>query len=268
MNSTEQKKPYPRAKKRLGQNFLLDANVLKNMILKLDLQASDTVLEIGPGTGSLTELIQPVVATLIAIEIDRQLALLLRHKFAGCENFQLIEGDFLKSDFTKFVPDGKMVRVVGNIPYYITSDIIFHVFDNCKGVLDMTLLMQKEVADRIIASPHTKEYGILSVFSQTLADTAILLRVPATVFYPRPKVDSALVRWRFTDERSQHLRDKIVFRKLVRTAFGQRRKMLRKSLRESYPLEALSSIDLTRRPEDLSIDEWIHLANMICDLKN
>ncbi len=252
---------YPiKAKKSLGQNFLVDGNVLRNLAGALDLGPEDTVLEIGPGTGMLTELIQPVVGRLIAVELDRNLAGILRVKFFNCPNFTLIEGDILDQDPTTLSP-GIPLRVVGNIPYYITSPIIFHFFDHRTCARDMALLMQKEVAERMVAQPGDKAYGILSVFSQTFSDAAILMQVPRTVFHPRPKVDSALVRWTFTTARSCQINDEALFRRLVRTAFNQRRKMLRKSLREAFPLERLNDIDLTRRPEDLGVMDWIDLAN-------
>jgi 16S rRNA (adenine1518-N6/adenine1519-N6)-dimethyltransferase len=254
---------YPiKAKKSLGQNFLVDANVLRNIADSLSLGADDTVLEIGPGTGVLTELIQPQAGRLIAVEIDRNLAAILRVKFFHCENFTLIEGDVLDLDPTTLAP-GVPLRVVGNIPYYITSQIIFHFFENRQCVRDMALLMQREVAERMVARPGDKDYGIMSVFSQTFADAAILMHVPRTVFHPRPKVDSALVRWTFTEARTKNIKDETVYRRLVRTAFNQRRKMLRKSLREAFPLEQLGDLDLTRRPEDLDVAAWIEMANKL-----
>ena len=255
--------PFPvKAKKSLGQHFLIDGNTLHSMADALKLGPDDTVLEIGPGTGMLTELIQPRVGRLIAVELDRQLAAILRVKFFNCPNFTLIEGDILDIEHAG-VADGKPLRVVGNIPYYITTPIIFHFFEQRTGLQDMTLLMQKEVAERMVARPGDKTYGILAVFSQTFADAAILMQVPRTVFQPRPKVDSALVRWTFTEARTRQIRDEALFRRLVRTAFNQRRKMLRKSLREAFPLEKLASFDLTRRPEELTVADWIMMGNAL-----
>jgi len=254
---------YPiRPKKSLGQNFLVDGNVLRNIADALALGPGDTVLEIGPGTGLLTELLQPRVGQLLAVEIDRQLAAMLRVKFFSAANFRLVEGDILKMT-PMALAEERPLRVVGNIPYYITSQIIFHFFDHRRNLIDMALLMQREVAERIVARVGDPDYGILSVFSRTFADAEILLQVPRTVFKPRPKIDSALVRWRFTDRHTRGLNDEALFRRLVRTAFGQRRKMLRKSLRDRFDLERLALFDLTRRPEELEVGDWIAMANAL-----
>ncbi|MBN2356199.1 ribosomal RNA small subunit methyltransferase A [candidate division KSB1 bacterium] len=249
-----------RPKKRFGQNFLIDENVLGSIVAALDLQTTDIVMEIGPGTGALSKYIQPVVSRLIAVEIDHQLAAQLRRQFGRCENYHLLEEDFLDVDLAHYAGEKDRLRIVGNIPYNITSDIIFHVFEQRRFVRDMTLLVQREVAERLVAEPRSKAYGILSVFSQTFADVRMLLRVPATVFSPRPKVDSALVQWRFTDQRSRNIPDEALFRRVVRIAFGQRRKMLRKSLREAFAIDRLVDWDLTRRPEELNVSEWIKIS--------
>jgi len=254
---------YPiRPKKSLGQNFLVDGNVLHNIAGALALAPGDTVLEIGPGTGLLTELLQPKVARLIAVEIDRNLAALLRSRFAGVDNFTLVEGDILEME-PMLLAGERPLRVVGNIPYYITSQIIFHFFDRRRKLIDMALLMQREVAERITARPGDPDYGILSVLSRTFAEAEILLRVPRTVFKPQPGVDSALVRWRFHDLYTRTLADEGLYRRLVRTAFGQRRKMMRKSLRDRFDLEALAAFDLTRRPEELDVADWLAMVNAL-----
>ncbi len=247
-------------KQSLGQNFLIDQNVARNIVNALDLRETDHVLEIGPGLGILTVLIQPTVKSLIAVEIDKNLSVVLKKNLGDRENFTLIETDFLKIDLSEF-KDRMPLRIIGNIPYHITSPILFKVLKERQGIRDMTLLIQKEVADRIVASPDCKEYGILSVMSRAYADVEILLRVPRTVFSPSPKVDSALVRWRFTDERSRNIQDEEHFRKIVRQAFGQRRKMLRNSLKDVLPTDRQVSIDLEKRPEHLTIEQWIELAN-------
>jgi 16S rRNA (adenine1518-N6/adenine1519-N6)-dimethyltransferase len=250
-----------RAKKSLGQNFLIDQNVLHKIVSALQLAAEDVVIEIGPGTGLMTALIQPHVRSLLAVEIDNLLVVGLREKFAACANLEIRHADILKTDLQEWIGQ-RTARIVGNIPYYITTPIIFHVLDQPRHIQDMTLLMQKEVAERIVARPNSKAYGILSVISQACADVQCLLQVPATVFQPRPKVDSALVRWRFTSRLGGTIADHELFRRLVRTAFNQRRKMLRATLK-LFPIAELTGWDFTRRPEDLSVEEWIEFANDI-----
>lgn len=248
-----------RAKKSLGQNFLIDPNALHKLVSALQLGPDDVVIEIGPGTGLLTALIQPIVHTLLAVELDSQLVIRLRNTFAECANVEIRHADILKTDLQEWIGP-RRARIVGNIPYYITTPIIFHVLDHPGQIRDMALLMQKEVAERIVAQPNSKAYGILSVISQACANVECLLQVPASVFRPRPKVDSALVRWSFPAEPEARIADHELFRRLVRTAFNQRRKMLRATLK-SFPLQRLTGWDFTKRPEDLSVAEWIDLAN-------
>ena len=244
-----------KAKKSLGQNFLVDDNMAAKIIECIDPKAEDVMVEIGPGHGVMTRRLQPCVRHLFAVEIDRRLYDELETTFRGCANFTLIKQDFLAFDLATLPESG--LRVVGNIPYNITSPILFRLFEQRNRVRDVTLLMQKEVGLRAAAAPNSKEYGILAVLSQALAEVKVLIKVPPTVFQPRPKVDSVLVRWTFTD-RSQQIRDDAFCRALVRQAFGQRRKMLRNSLKEFVEI---TSFDFARRPEQLSVDEWIKLAN-------
>jgi len=249
-------------KQSLGQNFLIDPNVARNIIAAFALKSDDVVLEIGPGLGVLTLLVQPRVRKLIAVELDKNLATILRAKLAECTNFELMVEDFLKFDLQQLSTDRRW-RIIGNIPYHITSPILFKVLEAKQVVRDMTLLLQREVAARIVAEPNCKDFGILSVMSQALANVRILLQVPRTVFSPRPKVDSSLVRWTFTDERSKQIQSEAVFRQSVRRAFGQRRKMLRNSLKDFFLLDRLSNSELMMRPEQLSVEHWIDLAGRL-----
>jgi 16S rRNA (adenine1518-N6/adenine1519-N6)-dimethyltransferase len=254
-------------KQSLGQNFLIDPNVARNIVAAMQLTKEDSVLEIGPGLGVLTVLVQPLAGKFVAVEIDKKLAAMLKANFLQCPNFELIEGDFLQLDFDQWEAESNW-RIIGNIPYHITSPILFKVLDARERVQDITLLIQKEVAQRMVAAPSTKEYGILAIISQTFADVKTLLQVQRTVFKPQPKVDSSLVRWSFTDKRSKLIEDNNLFRKAVRQAFGQRRKMLRHSLRRAFSLDGLSAQELTSRPEQLSIAEWIDLSNRLRLLPN
>ena len=248
----------PKAKQSLGQNFLVDDNMARKIVDCIDPQPNDVILEIGPGRGKITQLLQPRVKRLICVEIDQRLYEELENRFANAQKFELVKRDFLKVELSEFgLAD---VRVVGNIPYNITSPILFKIFDQRHLVKDLTLLVQKEVGRRVVSPAGSKEYGILAVLSQAFADVEMLLHVPPTVFRPQPKVDSALIRWIYTEKRAQLIKDEAFFRAIVKQAFGKRRKMLRNSLKEYVEK---SNFDFTRRPEQLSVEEWIGLANQL-----
>lgn len=248
-----------KAKQSLGQNFLVDDNMARKIVECINPCADDIILEIGAGYGMLTRLLQPRAQKLIAVEIDQRLYDQLLTTFQYAENFELIKTDFLKLDLAT-IHCSEKIRIVGNIPYHITSPILFKIFDHRGLVKDLILLVQKEVGQRIVSQPGSKDYGILAVISQAFADVKMLLKVPPTVFQPRPKVDSALVRWTFTESRLKKIKDIHFFKSLIKQAFGQRRKMLRNSLKEYADK---TSYDFTRRPEQLSVAEWIELANAL-----
>lgn len=254
-------------KKSLGQNFLLDQNIARKIVESLALTSDDRVLEIGPGYGSLTRWLLKQQISLTAVELDKILVSQLEHEFSGNKNFTLVHADFIKVDLNELISD--KVRVVGNIPYHITSPVIFKILDNCDIIQDMTLMVQREVAERVIAQPNTKAYGILSINSQAFADPRILFRVPKTVFKPRPKVDSAVVRWVLNPIRKEKIKDYQFFQRLVKTAFNQRRKMLRNAMSEF--IENLDpdklDLDLQKRPENLSVGEWVDLSNRLTELQ-
>lgn len=252
-----------KAKQSLGQNFLVDENMARKIVRAIDPQPDDVVLEIGPGHGSLTRVLQPQVDHLIAVEIDQRFYAELEQSFSHHDNFTLLKQDVLTLDISELPLEP--VRVVGNIPYNITSPILFRMFDQRQRIRDLTLLVQKEVGLRMVASPNTKEYGILAVLSQAYADVRLLLNVPPSVFQPRPKVDSVLVQWRFNQARDQHIANDKVFRFIVKKAFGLRRKMLRNSLKE---FAAHTRFEFTRRPEQLSVIEWIQLSNELAPIAN
>lgn len=246
-----------KAKQSLGQNFMVDDNMARKIVDAINPTADDIVLEIGPGQGMITRFLQERAKRLISVEIDQRLYDGLDVMFKLADNFELVKKDFLKVDLNDFAFDQK-IKVVGNIPYNITSPIMFKIFEKRDLVSDLTLLVQKEVGQRVVSQPGTKDYGILAVISQAIADVDFLFTVPPTVFQPRPKVDSAFIRWTFTDARSRKIKDEKFFRDIVKKAFGLRRKMLRNSLKEYADK---TSFDFTRRPEQLSVNEWIELTN-------
>lgn len=253
-------------KRSLGQNFLLDENIARKIIKTLTPNARDTIIEIGPGFGVLTKYIVPEVEQVVAVEIDRKLCYSLEEKFGSYENFNLINGDFLKVDLTNYFEKGGQIRILGNIPYHITSPVIFKIFQIRQFVSDMTLLIQREVAERIVALPGCKDYGILSVFSQLYSQPKLLFHVSRSVFRPKPVVDSTVVRWDFLKTKKLSSENSEVLDKVVHLAFQQRRKMLRKSLQQIPGFLDFSSkieFDLGKRPEELDISEFIDLSNQI-----
>jgi 16S rRNA (adenine1518-N6/adenine1519-N6)-dimethyltransferase len=257
-------KPVPfKSSKSLGQHFLVDPNIADKIVRSLELCQTDYVLEIGPGQGSLTRFIIPKVAKLIAVELDKQLASLLHSKYGGTANFELINTDFLSLEIDSLMDKGRRLRIVGNIPYNISSPVIFKVLDSRYLLRDMTLMLQREVAQRLVAKPGTKDYGILSVMNQVYAHVHILFNVSRSVFSPVPKVDSAVVHWTFGTDYSDKIKDHDFFRQLVRTAFAQRRKMLRNSLKNLLVDVANCPVSLDRRPEQLSICEWVDFSNAL-----
>jgi 16S rRNA (adenine1518-N6/adenine1519-N6)-dimethyltransferase len=247
-------------KKNLGQNFLRDENVLRKIAGSLQLQKNDVILEIGAGHGSLTKYLIPQAGVVLAVEFDKRAIPALREQFG--DKISIIQNDILKVDLSAFVRlYGTKLRIVGNIPYYLTSDILFFLFENQNAVTDATLMMQMEVAQRLAAKPKTKEYGVLSVFTQLNTECEQLFKVSRNVFFPKPQVDSAVVRLRMRNVQPDFNVD--LFRSIVRSTFGKRRKTLRNGLKFFGLDESiLKKIDynLDRRPEDLSVHEFIRLT--------
>jgi 16S rRNA (adenine1518-N6/adenine1519-N6)-dimethyltransferase len=253
-------------KKSLGQNFLVDQNIARKIVAALELQPDDRVLEIGPGCGALTPFILPRVETYLGVELDRALVQRLQAGFGNEPGFHLILDDFLKIDFATALPTVKKTKIVGNIPYHITSGVIFKVIEQRQFFKNMTLMIQLEVAERIVSAPGSKLFGILSVLSQTFAVPKLLFTVSPKVFFPRPKVTSAVVQWDFSNPVRYNVADETGFMRFVKNLFQFRRKMLRKSLRHFYGEEldfTAAQIDLSRRPESLEISEFISLWGII-----
>src|SRR5512143_1271390 len=249
-------------KQSLGQNFLSDDNIARNIVRELAPTAADVVVEIGPGNGSLTQHLEGRGAKLIAVEIDARVVGALRQKFSAVE---VIEGDFLAAPLAAWHEKfGRPLRLVGNIPYHLTSEILFKVFDEHEHVADATLMMQKEVARRVVAHPGTKAYGILSVAARFYGRTELLFDVSPNCFYTKPKVVSTLLRLRLHHPLPYAV-DETLFRTVVRTAFGKRRKTMLNSLR--YLPDALlpaiprsRSIDCRKRPEELDVEDFVRLS--------
>jgi 16S rRNA (adenine1518-N6/adenine1519-N6)-dimethyltransferase len=269
------------AKKSLGQNFLQDPSVHQRIVKHLAPKPEDTFIEIGPGTGLLTKhLLASPMKRLIAYELDDRAVPLLKEEFAEHgERFDVIQDDILKVDLDPVAEQLETkLRVVGNIPYYITSPILFKLLDEREVVRDATLLVQLEVAERLTADPRTKEYGIPTVLANFFGEVRFLFKVPAGAFKPKPNVDSAVIH--IDLEQGYFERNKIArpvgfnsetFRKLVRGAFAMRRKTLRNNLKgvgfgEKLPLlesTHAGAIILGRRAEELTIEEYLALYAML-----
>ena len=251
-----------RPKRSLGQNFLRDDNIARKIAASISPRGGDVMLEIGPGEGALTRFLAPSVRTLIAVDIDGRVIKHLKAAFTGA-NVTFLHQDFLATDLADLAGKGQL-RVVGNIPYNITSPILFHLLDHRVYVRDITLMVQKEVARRLAASPSTKDYGILSVFCQLFADVKLLFDVTPNAFVPKPTVMSSVVHLDVLDMPRYSLNDERFFRRMIRSVFGKRRKTLRNSL--SYFMKEFEDVvpphaHLQRRPEELSIQQLVQLSN-------
>ncbi len=248
----------PRPKKSLGQNYLQDENICRNIVESFNIHPEDNVVEIGPGQGAITKFILEKTSYLSVIELDENNCRILAEKFPGLE---IINKDFLKVDFTAILKGSKKIRVIGNIPYNITSPIIFKLADERKYIQDAQLMIQEEVAQRIAASPNCKEYGIPSVILNIFSKPELRFKVSRNCFYPKPKVDSRIIYFDFSVSNEDKVNDIDFFRKLVKAAFGTRRKTLRNSLKNLELNTAEPPIDLSRRAESLSVEEFIKLSN-------
>jgi 16S rRNA (adenine1518-N6/adenine1519-N6)-dimethyltransferase len=257
-----------RPRKSLGQHFLKDENIARKIIRALAPDAGDTIVEIGPGVGALTKYLAGSVRRLIAVEFDARAVIFLRHLVQDSA-VEIVQGDFLQTDLgtlTGQEGQGARLRVIGNIPYNITTPIIFHLLDQRSFVRDAILMMQREVARRLVAPPGNKEYGILSVQCQIFADAQLLFDVAPTAFTPRPNVMSSVVKLAMLPVPRFPLQDEAFFRAMVRSVFGKRRKTLRKSLQyfgKEQGMVIPDLPDLHRRPEELSLEELVHLSDAL-----
>jgi 16S rRNA (adenine1518-N6/adenine1519-N6)-dimethyltransferase len=256
----------PRPKQSLGQNFLVDGNIARKIVQTVAPEEDDVVVEIGAGRGAITGLLAASGCRLVLVEIDRRLTGELEERFPPPRS-EVIRGDFMEVPLAGLAARlGKRLRLVGNIPYHLTSPILFKVFAEYESVSDCTLMVQREVARRIVSMPGVKEYGILSVMTALHAEARIAFDISANCFFPKPKVTSSILRIRMKDSLPGDL-DLPLFRAVVRATFGKRRKTLRNSLqyiedREIVPEKAFRDcpIPLDCRPERLSLEDFITLT--------
>ena len=261
-----------RPKRSLGQNFLVDPNLQRAIVRALDVQATDEVLEIGPGTGALTRHLVDLPRRLVLVELDRELADRLARELEGHPQVTLVQGDILDTDIAALAEDISALKVIGNIPYNRTSPIVFRLLERPRPA-EIVVMVQKEVGERMLAAPGSRTYGALSVGVRVVARVERVLRVRRTAFRPVPRVDSVVVRIRpFHPPRASAAREKAV-RVLTRAAFQRRRKQFQRILRDdpAYRLsrrevaqvETRSGLDLTRRPETFAPEDFVRLAKML-----
>lgn len=259
-----------KARKRFGQNFLHDHGVIRRIIRAIAPHESDHLVEIGPGLGALTEELLAEAGALDAIELDRDLPPILRTKFFTYgDNFRIFETDAMKFDFASLCEDGRRLRVVGNLPYNISTQLIFHLLSFSGRIEDMHFMLQKEVVDRMAAGPGENNYGRLGIMAQYYCKVEPLFVVPPGAFNPAPKVDSAIIRLTPYQTLPIEAQDVTILQDVVRTAFSQRRKTLRNNMKgivDSDTLEALG-IDPSLRPERLGIAEFVRISDHLSQQK-
>tara|TARA_B100000809_G_C15061886_1_gene502683 strand:- start:238 stop:1101 length:864 start_codon:yes stop_codon:yes gene_type:complete len=254
-----------KARKRFGQNFLHDAGIIESIVRSIRPQADDCLVEIGPGKGAITEGLIDDCHSLHVVELDRDLIPWLVIKFERHPQFNIHQADALKFDFESIMEDDKPLRIVGNLPYNISTPLIFHLLSYHERVQDMHFMLQKEVVKRMAAQASEKAYGRLGIMVQYFCKVEHLFDVPPECFDPAPKVDSAIVRLIPYDKLPYPADDYKIFDRLVNTAFQQRRKTLRNTLKQLLTVEQIEqlTIDTSVRPENLSMQEFVELSNTI-----
>lgn len=264
--------------KRFGQNFLIDEHVLEKIIESSGITKDDFILEIGPGIGTMTQYLAEAAREVAAVEIDSSLIPILKDTLKDWDNVSVINNDILKTDIKKIADEkngGKPVKVVANLPYYITTPIIMGLFENHIPMKSITVMVQKEVADRMQVGPGTKDYGALSLAVQYYAKPYIVANVPPNCFMPRPKVGSAVIRLDRYEEPPVQVKDEKLMFRIIRASFNQRRKTLANGLKNSPELDftkeqieaAIGHLGrgASIRGEALTLEEFAELANYLSD---
>ncbi len=266
--------------KKFGQNFLIDTHVLDKIISSAEITKEDFVLEIGPGIGTMTQYLACAARKVVAVEIDKALIPILEDTLSDYDNVEVINEDVLKLDIDKLAKeqnDGKPIKVVANLPYYITTPIIMGLFENHVPIESITVMVQKEVADRMQVGPGTKDYGALSLAVQYYSKPYIVANVPPNCFMPRPNVGSAVIRLTAHETRPVEVVDEKLMFKLVRASFNQRRKTLQNGLNNSPEIqftkeEIIKAIEelgrgASIRGEALTLEEFAKLANIFTEIR-
>lgn len=269
-------------KKSLGQNFIIDVNILENIIQKAGINQKTGAIEIGPGMGALTEQLAIHSDKVLAFEIDQRLIPIMKETLKPYENITIVNEDILKANLRQVVEDNfqteQDVKIVANLPYYITTPILMGLLTENLPVSSITVMIQKEVAERMAAKPNNKSYGSLSIAVQYYTEARVVMNVPKSVFMPQPNVDSAVLHLDLREKPPVHVVDESFFFDFVQASFGQRRKTLRNNLSRflkeklnKEKIESLleeASIDGTRRGESLSMDEFSLLSNIFYNVLN
>ncbi len=257
------------ARKRFGQNFLHDDYIIDSIVAAIAPQADDNIVEIGPGLGALTEPVAAKVNCLNVVELDRDLAeRLQKHPFLR-DKLNITQADAMQFDFGQLASENKQLRVFGNLPYNISTPLMFHLFSFANKIKDMHFMLQKEVVNRLCAGPNCKAYGRLTVMAQYYCKVIPVLEVPPSAFKPAPKVDSAVVRLEPYDVPPFPAKSLKVLNQVCSMAFNQRRKTIRNGLRDLLSAEQLQEIgiDVTKRAENITVEEYVNIANFVYDLK-
>ena len=271
MNISEDlKKEKFRFKKQFGQNFISDDHLLAKIVEAAEITPEDVVIEIGPGAATLTAALAEKAAQVIAIEIDKDLFPIIERRMAGYSNFELVAGDAMKVDFDALAAKygAKRYKVVANLPYYITTPIVMRFLEEGFRVSELVIMVQQEVADRFLASPGTKAYGAITAAINYYGSVSRAFNVPRTMFTPRPEVDSSIVKIKCYENKPFEADDEKLLRRVIKAAFGQRRKTLNNALKAlNLPKDELdkalqrAGIDAARRGETLSVEEFVRLSN-------
>jgi 16S rRNA (adenine1518-N6/adenine1519-N6)-dimethyltransferase len=262
--------------KRLGQSFLIDANIISKIVKAARIEREDIVVEIGAGIGVMTALIAREAKKVIALELDKVMIEILQSELKDRSNIEIIETDVLRYDFSLLCQERVFpkLKIIGNVPYNISSPILFHILEYKQHIASAIIMLQKEVAERIVAAPGTKAYGTLSVILSMYFEISREFNVPSHCFYPPPKVDSALLRMVVRDEPLIPLKNQELFKSIVRMAFAQRRKTLLNNIKNSKVMHFKSlqdillmlegiGIDGARRGETLTVEEFGRLSDAV-----
>lgn len=264
--------------KKFGQNFLIDTHVLNKIVAAANITEDDLVLEIGPGIGTMTQYLCEHARQVVAVEIDKNLIPILEDTLSAYDNVKVIQNDILKVDINEIAREengGRPIKVVANLPYYITTPIIMGLFESHVPIENITVMVQKEVADRMQVGPGTKEYGALSLAVQYYAEPYIVANVPPNCFMPRPKVGSAVIRLTRHKENPVEVKDEALMFRLIRASFNQRRKTLVNGLTNSPEVQASKEeilaaleqmgVSATVRGETFGLEEFAALANLLAN---